>query len=189
MGRAPAASAPAACFSKPAEEVPLDTAPVGRSAEIRGVAAALTGIAQRVASLDRALDRALRERTHAVAFVPARRHAAARALARLRAIDRAKDGIYEIDVDFSHELIEALSLISFRLDVLGGALVHVPSYDFPVDRSETRGWMRLIGRELGLDIGLVSRVDPDAIRRLHRDLAEAVEKAQVRVGMLLEDSP
>ncbi|GAA2137016.1 hypothetical protein [Actinomadura napierensis] len=114
-----------------------------------------------------------------------RRRSARRALARLRAVDRAHRRIYDLDVGFSNELIEDLSRISFHAENLGRALCSVPSYEFPIDHSEIRGWIRSFARSAGLDAGLVSLVDPDGIRREQRHLAEAVKHAQSRVETLL----
>ncbi|MBO2457486.1 hypothetical protein [Actinomadura violacea] len=167
------------------EEVPLNAAPAGRSSALHELALTLTGIAHQVASVDPVLDRALRERTHAIALMHTRRRAARRVLARLRAIDRAHRRIYDLDADFSNELIKDLSLISFHAENLERALCSVPSYEFPIDDSEVRGWVRSFARTAGIDAGLISLVDPDAIRRMKRDLAEAVEHAQNRVETLL----
>ncbi|MDL4818929.1 hypothetical protein [Actinomadura opuntiae] len=114
-----------------------------------------------------------------------RRRPARRALARLRAVDRAHHRIYDLDIDFSHELIEDLSRISFHAENLGRALCSVPSYEFPIDHSEIRGWLRSFARSAGLDAGLISRVHPDGIRTEKHQLAEAVNQAQARVDTLL----
>ncbi|GAA2625307.1 hypothetical protein SMC26_18805 [Actinomadura fulvescens] len=114
-----------------------------------------------------------------------RRRAARRVLARLRAVDRAHHRIYDLDLDFPHELIKDLSLISFHTENLKRALCSVPAYEFPIDHSEIRGWARSFARSAGLDAGLISLVDPAGIRREKRNLAEAVKHAQARVETLV----
>jgi hypothetical protein len=115
-----------------------------------------------------------------------RRRPARRALARLRAVDRAYRRIYDLDIDFSNELIEALSLISFHAENLGRALCSVPSYEFPIDHCEIRDWARSFARSAGIDAGLISLGYPDGIRREKDQLAEAVRHVQARVEALLD---
>ncbi|WP_067823273.1 hypothetical protein [Actinomadura kijaniata] len=168
-----------------AEEVPLNAAPTGHRAELHELAAILADVARRLASADRAIDRALRERTRAVGLIRPRVRAAARARARLRAVDRALDRVPDLVPAGSGDPPFDAALLSFRVDVLARALCSVPSYELPADRSEIRGWIRLLGRALGLDIGLVPRFGPDGVRGLQGDLAEAVQHARARVEALL----
>ena len=167
------------------EEGPLNAVPAGHSAGLRDLADVLTDMARRVSALDRLIDRALRERTRAVALMYPRRRAAARARSRLRAIGRVHDRVYDLGVEITGDLIVRLAAVSFHIDNLGRALCWVPSYESPHDRSEIRSSLRLLAREVGIDFGLDSRVDPDAIRKQKHDLAEAVERARAHVEMLL----
>jgi hypothetical protein len=172
----------------------LTAASSGQNVGLRKLAAARTDIARHIAAVDRALDRALRERTHAIALIYPRRRAAARALAHLRAIDRALTSIYDLEGIPSRNLpVDFMAYIHFRIGILERALFDLPSYEMPVDHSEIRGWIRLLGRELGLDIGLHIRFSDtyEGLRNQVRELAEMVEQLQARVHELLnaEDAP
>lgn len=172
------------------EEVPLNAAPAGHRAGLHQLANVLADIARHVAAVDRAFDHALRERTHAVALIYPRRRASKRGLAHLRAIDRALDSIYDLDVDFtSGDLVKDLALIRFHVGNHRNALCWIPSYEFPIEHSEIRGWIRSFGRDLGLDIGLISRNHHDDGDERSRELAESVEHTQARVQALLKKEP
>ncbi|MFF7181624.1 hypothetical protein [Streptomyces sp. NPDC008121] len=169
--------------------------------------ALLAEIARRLLAVDRGLARAQRERTGPVALIPTRARAARRALAHLRAIDggltrvlglggAAGDlvedlrGSRSVRVDLFDgapptEPVDPLTAIGIRVDLLARVLVSTPAYEFPVDHSELRGWMRLFGRAFGLDIGLHSltaRVHGEGNPHAQvRELGETVRYVRSRV--------
>src|SRR5882757_9764690 len=75
----------------------VNAASSGHSVGLRTLDAVRTDIARHITAVDHALDRALRKRTHSIALIGTRTRAAARALAHLRAINRALDRIYDLE--------------------------------------------------------------------------------------------
>jgi len=98
------------------------------------------------------------------------------------------DRIYDLEGIPSRNLpVDLMSSVQVHIDNLEGALFGLPSYDMPIDHSEIRSWIRVLGRDLGLDIGLYLRFSDsyEGLRSQVRDLAEVVEQLLARVHELL----
>jgi hypothetical protein len=167
----------------------MNTASCGRSAGLRQLAAARADIARRVAAVDRNLDRALRERSHAVVLVLPRRRAAARARAHLRAIDRGHSPASTTSKAFRHATClwnswHPPSSTSTSWAALSAAFL-------PTKRRTTApkpaAGSALLGRELGLDAGLHVRFTDsyDDLRSQVHELGATMDRLLARLHELL----